>query len=333
MNDAIKKPLVDRHDRRLNYLRISITDRCNLRCVYCMPKDRIDRLSHDDILRYEEILRIVRIGVKLGITKVRVTGGEPLVRKGVIGFLESLSKIPGVSELTLTTNGVYLEEHLPRIRAAGIRRLNISLDTLQRDKFTRITGCDAFDRVWQGIESARDNGFAPIKLNVVALRGTNDDELIDFVRLSFQAPFHVRFIEHMPVGQSRKSKIPPLLVPEIKAIIQPLGQMLPVEKNADDGPAERFRFPGAAGEIGFISAMSHHFCSSCNRLRLTASGQLRPCLLSDHQLDLKGPLRAGCSDSLLAEMFHQAVSSKPTEHCLAVNDPTGVGCQMSSIGG
>lgn len=333
MNDGIKKTLVDRHDRRLNYLRISVTDRCNLRCTYCVPGDRIDRLSHDEILRYEEILRIVRIGVKLGITKVRVTGGEPLVRKGVIGFLESLSKISGLSELTLTTNGVYLEEHLQRIRAAGIRRLNISLDTLQREKFARITGHDAFDRVWQGIESARDNGFAPIKLNVVALRGTNDDELIDFARLTFRTPYHIRFIEHMPIGQSRLKKNPPLLVPEIKAIIRPFGKMLPIEKNADDGPAERFRFPNATGEIGFISAMSHHFCSSCNRLRLTASGQLRPCLLSERQLDLKGPLRAGCRDSQLAEIFHQAVRSKPSEHCLAVSDPTGVGCQMSSIGG
>ena len=333
MNDGINNTLVDRHDRRLNYLRISVTDRCNLRCTYCVPGDRIERLSHDEILRYEEILRIVRIGVKLGITKVRVTGGEPLVRTGVIGFLESLSKISGLSELTLTSNGVYLEEHLQRIRAAGIRRLNISLDTLQREKFTRITGHDEFDRVWQGIESARDAGFSPIKLNVVALRGTNDDELIDFARLTFQTPYHVRFIEHMPIGESQIQKTRPLLVQDIKAIIRPLGKMLPVEKNADDGPAERFRFPNAKGEVGFISALSHHFCSSCNRLRLTASGQLRPCLLSDRQFDLKGQMRAGCSDSQLAEIFHQAVRSKPSEHCLAVNDPTGVGCQMSSIGG
>ena len=325
--------LVDRHDRRLNYLRISVTDRCNLRCTYCVPPGRIPWLSHDEILRYEEILRIVRVGVGLGITKIRVTGGEPLVRKGVIGFLQSLSDIPGISELTLTTNGVFLDEHIDAIRAAGIRRLNISLDTLQRDKFTRITGSDAFDRVWQGIESAKQSGFEPIKINVVAIRGVNDDELVDFSRLTFAYPYHIRFIEHMPIGKSRIEASLPLLVPEIKAKIGVLGEMRPVEKNADDGPAERFRFKEAAGEIGFISALSHHFCDSCNRLRLTASGQLRPCLLSDRQLDLKGPMRAGCDDHQLAEVFLQAVRNKPSDHNLAVNDPTGVSCQMSSIGG
>ena len=333
MNEQMQTRLIDRHDRRLNYLRISVTDRCNLRCTYCVPPDRIPRLSHAEILRYEEILRIVRVGVNLGINKVRVTGGEPLVRKGVIGFLESLSEISGLSELTLTTNGVYLKEHIERIRAAGIRRLNISLDTLQRKKFARITGSDAFERVWQGIESARQCGFTPIKINVVALRGINDDELVDFSRLTLRSPYHVRFIEHMPIGQSRVKKTPPLLVPEIKAQIRSVGKMRPVEKNADDGPAERFRFEGAPGEIGFISALSHHFCGSCNRLRLTASGQLRPCLLSDRQLDLKGLLRAGCEDRQLAEIFQQAVRNKPSDHNLAVNDPTGVSCQMSSIGG
>ena len=333
MTDWMKTKLIDRHDRRLNYLRISVTDRCNLRCMYCVPHDRISWLSHAEILRYEEILRIVEVGVKLGISKVRITGGEPLVRKGVIGFLEALSRVSGISELTLTTNGVSLAEHVERIRAAGIRRLNISLDTLQREKFARITGHDAFERVWKGIESVRQNGFAPIKLNVVALRGVNDDELVDFARLTFRYPYHVRFIEHMPIGKSRMKDPSPLLVPEIKAIISPLGKMMSIEKNAADGPAERFRFEGAPGEIGFISALSHHFCASCNRLRLTASGQLRPCLLSDQQLDLKALMRSGCEDSQLAEMFHRAVRNKPSDHNLAVNDPTGVSCQMSSIGG
>ena len=329
----MRAKLIDRHDRRLNYLRISVTDRCNLRCMYCVPHDSIPRLSHEQILRYEEILRIVRVGVELGITKVRITGGEPLVRKGVVDFLTALSAIPGIHELTLTTNGVFLQEQVERIRAAGIRRLNISLDTLQREKFVRITGSDAFDRVWQGIESVRQNGFEPIKLNVVALKGVNDDELVDFARLTFQYPYHVRFIEHMPIGESQMQPPASLLVPEIKSMIRPLGEMLPIEKNADDGPAERFRFKGAPGELGFISALSHHFCNTCNRLRLTASGQLRPCLLSDRQIDLKQPMRSGCTDSQLAEMFQQAVRNKPTDHNLAVNDPSGIRCQMSSIGG
>lgn len=325
--------LVDRYNRHLNYLRISITDRCNLRCVYCVPSDQIPRMSHRDILRYEEILRIVRIGVDLGISKIRITGGEPLVRKGVCQFLAAISRMAGLNEVTLTTNGVLLEENIGCIRDAGIRRINVSLDTLQKDKFADITGKDDFERVWNGIKAAGDAGIDPIKLNVVALRGTNDDEFLDFARLTLSQSFHIRFIEYMPIGKSRASFGPPLLVSEIKDRIASVGPLIPIEKNPADGPAERFKLAGAVGEIGFISALSHHFCSSCNRLRLTASGQLRPCLLSDHQLDLKGPLRAGESDAKLAEIFRRAVENKPSDHDLVVNAPSGVSCQMSSIGG
>ena len=325
--------LVDRYNRNLNYLRISITDRCNLQCIYCIPHERILHLSHDEILKYEEILRIVRVGVDLGITKVRVTGGEPLVRKGVYDFLGNLSQVAGISEVALTTNGVFLEDNVQKIKAAGIKRINISLDTLDRTKFKQITGRDAFQKVWAGIEAALENGFDPVKLNVVALRGTNDDELLDFAELTLRFPYHVRFIEYMPIGKSRMKFGPPLLIPEIKDRVQSIGRMQKIVKNANDGPAERFRIKGARGEIGFISALSHHFCDSCNRLRLTASGQLRPCLLSDHQLDLKHVLRAGGSDGELAETFLRAVKNKPSDHNLAINDPAGVSCQMSSIGG
>ncbi len=325
--------LIDRYNRHLNYLRISITDRCNLRCVYCVPPERIPRLNHTDILRYEEILRLVAIGVDLGISKVRITGGEPLVRKGVGHFLSVLSRTAGLEEVTLTTNGVLLEENIGCIRDAGIRRVNISLDTLKRKKFSEITGRDDFDRVWSGIAAARRAGIDPIKLNVVALRGINDDELLDFARLTLTQALHIRFIEHMPIGKSRVAPQAPLLVPEIKERIASIGPLLPVEKNFADGPAERFRLAGAAGEIGFISAMSHHFCSSCNRLRLTASGQLRPCLLSDRQLDLRGPLRAGEPDEELAQIFRRAVEHKPSDHALSITSPSGVRCQMSSIGG
>jgi cyclic pyranopterin phosphate synthase len=327
------KKLIDKYNRHLTYLRISITDRCNLRCTYCVPHDRIPRLSHEEILRYEEILRIVKIGVGLGISKVRITGGEPLVRKGVYEFLGRLSKIPGISEVTLTTNGVNLKNNLEKIKAAGIKRLNISLDTLNREKFRRITGKDAFHDVWQGIKAAGEDGFDPIKLNVVALRGTNDDELLDFAKLTFRFPYHIRFIEYMPIGKSRMQFGPPLLVPDIMGQIRSIGQLVPIEKNADDGPAARFKFEGAPGELGFISALSHHFCGTCNRLRLTASGHLRPCLLSDHQLDLKTPLRAGRPYSELVELIRQAVKNKPSDHNLAINNPAGVSCQMSSIGG
>jgi len=325
--------LIDRYNRHLNYLRISITDRCNLRCIYCVPADRLRRLSHADILRYEEILRLAEVGVGLGISKVRVTGGEPLVRRGAGDFLADLSQIPGIAEVTLTTNGILLKENITRIKNAGIRRLNISLDTLQKAKFRRITGDDLFDQVWKGIMAASDVGINPIKLNVVALRGVNDDEFLAFAGLTRDYPFHIRFIEYMPIGKARMKFGPPLLVTEIKEKLSPLGLLVPIEKDPGDGPAERFRIKNAVGEIGFISALSHHFCNSCNRLRLTASGQLRPCLLSDRQHDLKGPLRNGASDEKLADIFCRAVLNKPSDHSLTVNEPSGVTCQMSSIGG
>ena len=326
--------LVDHCNRHLNYLRISITDRCNLRCVYCVPQDRIPRLDHDEILTYEEILRIVRIGIELGITKVRITGGEPLVRKGVYAFLNDLSAIERLSDISLTTNGVNLKESLVKIKSTGINRINISLDTLNRKKFKDITGYDTFDQVWQGIELAEKMGFNPIKLNIVALKGINDDELIDMANLSFAYPFHIRFIEFMPIGKSNVDAGPLLLAPEIKKRISELGNLIPVEKAAHDGPARRYKFEGAIGEIGFIHALSHHFCDQCNRLRLTASGQLRPCLLSDRQEDLKGPMRKGCTDQEIAEIFLRTVQHKPTDHNLGIQDSSGCVCsQMRAIGG
>jgi GTP 3',8-cyclase len=277
-------------------------------------------------------LRIVRIGVGMGITKVRVTGGEPLVRRGVYPFLRQLSEVPGLSEVTLTTNGVLLADHIEPIRAAGIRRLNISLDSLDRDRYHRITGRDAFDAVWAGIEAADRAGFSPIKLNVVALRGENEDELIDLARLALNRPFHVRFIEHMPLGESGVEETP-LLAPEIMERLAPLGDLIPVEADRRDGPAVRYRIPGALGEIGLIRPLSHHFCHLCNRLRLTAAGGLRACLLSDEQLDLRGPMRAGADDETLAGIFLDAVRHKPMRHTLngpADPHPTDA---MRAIGG
>lgn len=325
--------LIDPYNRHLNYLRISITDRCNLKCIYCVPGDLIPRLSHDEILTYEEILRLVRIGIRLGISKIRVTGGEPLVRKGVYDFLTDLSGLGGLADLSLTTNGVSLKANLNKIKAAGIKRINISLDTLDRTKFEHITGFDLFGQVWQGIEMALEMGFHPIKLNIVALNGINDDELTDMARLSFDYPLHIRFIEYMPIGESQIGNGPLLLAPEIKKRISVLGSLIPVPKTMNDGPAQRYHFEGAAGEIGFIHALSHHFCDRCNRLRLTARGQLRPCLLSDHHEDVKGIMRTGGTDEQLAEIFFKAVRHKPSDHNLAMQNPSRVCGQMSSIGG
>ncbi len=329
----LKQKLIDKYNRHLNYLRISITDRCNLQCMYCMPPGFIPRLHHNEILRYEEIIRIIKVGISLGISKVRITGGEPLVRKGVYDFLKRLADMDGLSDIALTTNGVSLKDNIEKIKAAGIKRINISLDTLSRNKYKEITGHDKFEQVWEGIELAHKKGFDPIKLNMVALSGVNDDELADFARLSFSYPFHIRFIEYMPIGKSRMKYGPLLLVPEIKRRISTIGKLIPVKNSINDGPAERYKFEGAKGEIGFIGALSHHFCNRCNRLRLTASGQLRPCLLSDHHEDLKSLLRKGCSDEELAEIFLTAVRHKPSDHNLSISNPTEVLSQMSSIGG
>ena len=329
----IADELVDREKRHLNYLRISITDRCNLRCLYCTPEGRIPKLRHNDILSYEEILRLVNIGVRLGIRKIRITGGEPLVRKGAIGLLRQLAAIPELEDVSLTTNGVMLASKAHEIFAAGIRRINISLDSLHREKYAQITGYDKLEQVWSGIELAREIGFAPIKINIVALRGINDDEILDFGRLSLKHPYHIRFIEYMPIGNSRTSSRDQILTPEIQERIASLGKLIPLGNNLNDGPARRYRLEGARGEIGFISALSQHFCDRCNRLRLTADGRLRACLLSDHHEPLKQLLRGGASDDQLAEIFRLAVRQKAARHHLSCNELSTVKDQMQGIGG
>ncbi|HMA67324.1 MAG TPA: GTP 3',8-cyclase MoaA [Desulfosalsimonadaceae bacterium] len=324
--------LIDQYRRNLNYLRISITDRCNLRCLYCNPAGTACKLAHEEILRYEEILRITRIAVRLGVNKIRITGGEPLVRKDCCAFLESLAGLEGLSDISLTTNGVLLSRYIDRIAATGIRRINISLDTLDREKYEAITGVDAFEQVWQGIESAYNKGLAPIKINVVVLNGINDQELTDLAALSFSYPFHIRFIEYMPIGRTRLCDTSPLLYPEIRNRLEQLGTLHPVERQENDGPAVRWKFAGAAGEIGFISPVSRHFCRQCNRLRLTADGRIRPCLLADISEDIKTPLRAGMLDTDLAEVFFTAVKRKPFAHAAELS-PRDAGDSMVSIGG
>lgn len=325
--------LSDSFKRRLNYLRISITDRCNLQCIYCMPRGGVPKLRHENILRYEEILRLVKIGADLGISKIRVTGGEPLVRKGVDAFLRNIGQIEGISDISLTTNGRLLGHHIDNLMSAGIRRLNISLDTLDPQNYARITGHNVFNDVWKGIMRAYKAGFDPIKINAVALRGINEHEICDLARLSLTYPFHVRFIEHMPTRGRRFDTDNPLLTAEIKQRVSELGRLVPVKKELHDGPARRFHLEGAKGEIGFISPLSHHFCDTCNRLRLTADGRLRVCLLSSQTVDLKTPLRSGCSDRELAAMLIDAAGKKPFGHGMTPAAPKEIGGMMSSIGG
>jgi len=325
--------LVDRFDRRISYLRISVTDRCNLRCVYCTPPDGERRLSHREILRYEELLRIVRIAIKLGIKKIRLTGGEPFVRKGVQEFIPRLTSIKGLDDVSLTTNGVYLKENLEMLKAAGIKRINVSIDSLNRVKFQRITRFDYLTKVWEGIEKARDMGFYPIKLNVVIMKGINDNEVLDFGRLAIEHPYHIRFIECMPVGFESNSLA---FIPnsEIeKTLVDKFGPLIPVSPGQNDGPAERYRFDGGKGEIGLISPISNSFCQHCNRLRLTANGMLLPCLLSNIEVDIKDPLRRGCLDEAIIEVFLKAVDLKPQCHPLNLDNNQKVHRKMCSIGG
>ncbi len=325
--------LVDRFNRSINYLRVSITDRCNLRCVYCTPPDGERRLRHRDILRYEELLRIVRIALKLGIKKIRLTGGEPFVRKGIQEFIPMLMALKGLDDISLTTNGVYLKDNLEMLKAAGIKRINVSIDSLNRVKFKRITRFDYFSEVWEGIEKARDMGFYPIKLNVVIMKGINDNEVLDFGRLAIEHPYHIRFIECMPVGFESNSLA---FIPnsEIeKTLVHKFGPLIPVSPGQNDGPAERYRFDGGKGEIGLISPISNSFCQHCNRLRLTANGMLLPCLLSNIEVDIKDPLRRGCLDEELIEVFLKAVDVKPKCHPLNLDNNQKVHRKMCSIGG
>jgi cyclic pyranopterin phosphate synthase len=325
--------LIDTFNRGINYLRISITDRCNLRCIYCMPPFGERKLRHKDILRYEEVLRIARIAIKLGVTKIRLTGGEPLIRKGVQEFIPMLTALRGLEDVSITTNGVLLKGNLGMLKAAGIKRLNISIDSLKREKFKQITRFDHFKEVWDGIEKARDMGFSPIKLNVVMMKGVNEDEVLDFGRLALEQPYHLRFIECMPIGLQANSLT---FIPNSKtrdALVDAFGPLIPVSPGPHDGPAQRFRFDGGKGEIGFISAISHSFCDYCNRLRLTANGMLLPCLLSNAEVSIKDPIRRGCLDDALIEAFQRAVNLKPRCHSLDLDDQQKVHRKMCSVGG
>ena len=327
--------LLDSFNRRINYLRISLTDRCNLRCIYCMPEQGVPKLIHEDILTYEELERLARLSVGLGIEKIRLTGGEPLVRKNIVDLIKALGEIPGIRDISLTTNGVLLAEKARSLWEAGVKRINISLDTLNSKKFTEITRFDFFNQVWEGIQEAERIGFSPIKINVVALKGINDDEILAFGRLSYEKPYHIRFIEFMPVGPENGWSTERFLsTEEIINQLEVLGPLLPVNGQGFDGPAKRMAFEGARGEIGLISPISEHFCPACNRLRLTAEGRLRVCIFSDDETDLRTPLRNGASDRELESVIRGTITRKPKEHPIQMNPlPRKCQRQMSKIGG
>ncbi len=325
------KILKDSYGRTIDYLRISITDHCNLRCVYCVT-DNVTWVPHEEILRFEEIATIVRTFVKEGIRKVRITGGEPLMRKGLPEFISQISTTEGLEDLSLTTNGVFLHPLARDLKEAGLKRINVSLDTFKPERYKIITGRDLFKQVWQGIQTAREVGLFPVKINVVAMKGVNDDELLDFVRLTMDEPYVIRFIEYMPVNEKWNEESF-LSVKKIRQRIESVYPLVPIEGTHNNGPARVFRVPGSKGEIGLISPLSNHFCGTCNRIRLTADGHLRPCLFSDLEIDLKTSLRNGGGKAALRQLLDRALKLKPLQHHLNTVSATKCHRGMWSIGG
>jgi cyclic pyranopterin phosphate synthase len=321
---------LDSFGRSINYLRISVTDRCNLRCIYCMPPEGVPQMSHSEILSYEEIRTIVQAAAELGINKIRLTGGEPLVRAELPKLVHMLSQVEGIEELSLTTNGTLLKKYALELKQAGLYRVNVSLDTLKADKFRYITRLGRLKDVLEGIEAAKKAGFDPVKINTVVMRGVNDDEILDFARMTCEEGWHVRFIELMPF------KGVAAFVPctELQQHISLLGKLEPSVPITGNGPAIYYRLAGAKGTIGFISPLTEpSFCSRCNRMRLTPDGRLRPCLLGEDEIDLKMPLRNNASMEELKSLILKAVASKPEHHSLEGGNVRLVNRKMSQIGG
>lgn len=324
----------DSYGRLIDYLRLSITDRCNLRCRYCMPEEGVPPLRHEDVLSYEELLRIARVAVRLGVRKIRITGGEPLVRRGVVDFIQQLTRLPEAPEVALTTNGLLLAELAGALRAAGLSGVNVSLDTLRRDRFLQITRRDELERVLAGLTAAETAGLQPLKLNMVPIAGVNDDEIVDFAHLALERCWEVRFIEYMPVSSGLdfppESRVP---AERIMAELARVGTLVPLPRPQSGGPARLFRYADGVGQLGLIPAVSQHFCGECNRLRITADGRVRPCLFSNAEVDLRQGLRSGHSDEQLAASLLLAVADKPEGHCIGSDAFIPVDRRMQGIGG
>ncbi len=334
--------------RKIDTLRVSVTDRCNLRCVYCMPKEGLPLLAHDEVLTFEELTRIVRIAVTLGVRKVRLTGGEPLVRKDFPDLVAMLSGIEGITDIPLTTNGVLLFEYAEALKKAGLSRVTISLDTLKSQRFKEITSSESLHMVLHGFDKAQKVSLKPVKINTVIVPGQNDDEILDFAELAHKKGLEVRFIERMPIPVTTIDKdcaMPSLenlnqdyehiASDKIKQIIESKwGKLSPIQRNspADTaaGPAVRYMLGDGPGRIGFISPISEPFCTGCGRMRLTADGKLRPCLVAEKEIDIKGPLRNGASDEQLKQIFTQAIKAKPIQNSAPFKE---MNRNMSQIGG
>jgi len=328
------EPLVDSWGREIKSVRVSVTDKCNFRCRYCMPAEGLEWLGRDELLSFEELARVVRVLAEMGVDEVRLTGGEPLARRDLPVLVSMLAKIDGVHDLSLTTNGVLLDRFAAPLVAAGLRRLNVSLDSLSHVRFAEITRRDALDRVLTGLAAAEEHAeLRPIKVNCVAIRGFTEDEVPALAELARRKPYVVRFIEFMPLDADERWDGDDVLTgAEIRALIE---ERWPLEEipAKPSSTARRFRFADGAGEIGFVSPVSEPFCSSCDRIRLTADGQLRTCLFSRREWDLKTPLREGASDEDLVGLIRWAVSHKELKHRINEAGFVRASRSMSQIGG
>lgn len=315
--------MLDEHGREINYLRISVTDKCNLRCNYCMPEDGVKSLDHKDILRIEEIEEIVKAAARMGIMKVRLTGGEPLIRRGIEEIVDRIGRIDGIDDIGITTNAILLPEKAEMLKAAGVKRLNISLDTLDPEKYTQITRGGKLEDALRGIDAAVAHGFDPIKINVVLMGGVNDDEITDFMEFAEEKGLHIRFIEIMPIGECANwNKDRFVGVSKVLEVVPEL------EFLKDDGVSKIFAKPGSGTTVGLISPISSHFCPVCNKVRVTSDGKLKPCLHSSDELSLKG-----LGPEELEVALAQGISEKPFKHDLDDGEISASARNMNAIGG
>lgn len=324
----------DQFGRRVDYLRISVTDKCNLRCTYCMPVEGLDWIDRDEFLTYEEIASVVRQMAGQGLRRLRLTGGEPLVRRDLPDLVHLLSVIPGIEDIAVSTNAILLPQFGRELREAGVSRVNVSLDTLRRDRFRDVARRPErfFDATIDGLEAAERLGFTPLKINTVLMRGLNDDEIEDFADITRERPWHVRFIELMPTGDNLHLSKQFLSADSVLGRLKTIGDLRPAGGPVGNGPATYFQFDGAPGTVGVITPLSHNYCDRCNRMRLTADGKLRTCLFGTHEVDLKTPLRA-TGDVLPA--VRMALAGKPERHLLQLGTARGSGGlrALSQVGG
>lgn len=307
--------MFDSYARNIDYLRVSVTNRCNLRCKYCMPEEGVEDISHENILTLEEIARLIKVAAKVGIRKVRLTGGEPLVRRNITKLIAEIAKIPQISDIAITTNGVLFADMAKELMMAGLTRANFSLDSLDPETFSYITRWGSLNDVIRSISQAMEMGMALIKINTVVIKGINDHEILDFVELAKKMPLHMRFIEFMPVGDLPFYKTDRVVtVSEIRKTIEQKYELYKGAVIQGNGPAKSYRIRGGVGTVGFISAMSDHFCSECNRIRMTADGKLRGCLFAKEEFNLRLALQNHASDEKLADIFSKAIREKPQRH-------------------